>query len=1753
MNNPVDSLTSRNRSYEENLDSVMENGSIGKQSKMPSTEPDLGLTTRKQRRGRVKEDVVAMPRGSKLGDSKFDTVLDLPNEFYDATVEAQEAIYASELEEARAQEQSNGEKLLAGLGRAVAKTGAEFGKGLGYIGGGVAAIFTQDVDDIVNNAFVNAFESMDEAAKEAMPVHARREVTNGSLARQLWSPEFWATEAADGIGFMASSILLGGGLGAVSKGLGASKGLANLGRFLKVTEGGAKAEGAANTFINTMGQSYVESFAETDGALKEFDEHWVDQGDGYYQSQDGGIINQEQRDKLRGKLGASTFTYNMVVTALPNYFTTKALFGSGGASKNIFDELNIDTKSIQSMKEGLVNATKRGALIKTVLKQGATGSAAEGFQEASQFAIGEYEGAKSKMMTDDDLIDGLIDGYVKAFTTTEGLKSVFLGGLLGLGPGLVKGFKDRKSRLKRATGLSKLMEENMIDLKQTFESYYKKDADGNLIEKDGEYVIDTERVMSDLEQGENDMNDDFLIAFAKDNGMTHAAKSIVTRKLIEKALPYFQIEGGQDIFNEHFKELTEVMGSDGKLMGFSSKEAYTEYLNKTVEVAKKEYDNIKNIGPRYFGINIKDYAEKTSTPEAKQALEQFYNQMEAQGALYGALLELNKTELKEIDAKISDFKITALVPGVTEASPELDVKQKRELEILRQTKAAIKKNISDINANYEKIFDKKEQQKAFDGFVERELDKQEMQETYEEEKAKQTEFGKRFRKDVEEKYGEAAQETFNKNKVRLKDKDGNIYAVLKMKSPEGAMEYYVMPVDSIGVARKSKAELLSQAKLEELGVSEKENIMSPEEFETWKNQQRIIVMNDVRLKRLTELVTSYENRRDKTLVSIEEKLDELTNLNQRIDYWKNQSEIPLSEISEEISKLEKLIDDVQDELDSMYDYANLIKDNITMLDAMRRDIIQAMEDNVEFDFSVKLQSIKDTYEKEGFTKDEELLGVSMDIVEEQIDNLTAMRDMMQDSLQGLYDFVAQNNEFKSLIASMEDDPEALANIVDFLNASPAIRAEYPDLFQEPENLNNTSINFELLDIVMEDENIRKDFLKVIKDNTRSKVLLFNDRKQAINDIAVQLRALDKKYKTLKRNEAFNRYADIISKNIGYMKTKYNLKKHKNIRMQYVEAGYGQNSLMEKRVEQEGDSTKDVEGTGPLKDNEYSTIVNVYEDASMANLQPDPKKLQQASDWSDAMMHVDLNDLDRYSFKIMNNKQLAESGIVPPSDEQDDLYAMLMENGSPYIGRSGIPIFTGVAHVETYFPTDAPARINIKTSPEYEAMEIRDTKNPITKENPYSFDGKIHSTKASVIDSIIEKRRNDYRNWRDGLVNRTSNGQDINLEVRHVSRGHAFKYGNEKNNPKRVFNIKSLEIGDKFTKTPNGQKIGVQNGAVYIETDTGQKHRLLNHTIGSLPTSKRLEYLNRIIKFMALADELGKDYNKQFRFKGSKKGKMPLFGNAKRPGIMDYFISWNIKKSPEWRIHMETKPKTGEKIFVFNVKGEEKILHMNDFFDAEGNIRTASDPKMIELVQYLDTKYMNVVQKNLNKKALIPKDWKRNALGEVEMTYDYAESYNDYVLDNYLYTDIPEATDSDVVPQMVNQYATFGEEISGKKVSMEKNRETTKDDAPTITYETVDMSAMIPGATPVKQGEDVLLKAIKENQEKDSTMDVQEGNSLLANLIAQNNAMSGKEGSQYLNEVMGQAPKVEEIKETKEKEEDCKPKSPFDKKRKLGKK
>ena len=113
----------------------------------------------------------------KLGKSKYDKNFTVGQDFFQAENSySAEELLMDTLDETRAQRQSTGAKLGMGLGIMGTKTFTEFMKGIGYIGGAIPAALSGDIEVMTNNFFVDAFQNLEDSAKEAMPVYATRHV-----------------------------------------------------------------------------------------------------------------------------------------------------------------------------------------------------------------------------------------------------------------------------------------------------------------------------------------------------------------------------------------------------------------------------------------------------------------------------------------------------------------------------------------------------------------------------------------------------------------------------------------------------------------------------------------------------------------------------------------------------------------------------------------------------------------------------------------------------------------------------------------------------------------------------------------------------------------------------------------------------------------------------------------------------------------------------------------------------------------------------------------------------------------------------------------------------------------------------------------------------------------------------------------------------------------------------------------------------------------------------------------------------------------------------------------------------------------------------------------------------------------------------------------------------------------------------------------------------------------------------------------
>ena len=117
------------------------------------------------------------------------------------------------LNEFRANEQSALDHLGIGSLRTVAKATTEIAKLPGVIGGigimaadgltgGNLVAENEGFETAFNNQWIKFFDGLNEDVKEALPVYVKESVANGDFFDKIGSSAFYATEGADGAGYM---------------------------------------------------------------------------------------------------------------------------------------------------------------------------------------------------------------------------------------------------------------------------------------------------------------------------------------------------------------------------------------------------------------------------------------------------------------------------------------------------------------------------------------------------------------------------------------------------------------------------------------------------------------------------------------------------------------------------------------------------------------------------------------------------------------------------------------------------------------------------------------------------------------------------------------------------------------------------------------------------------------------------------------------------------------------------------------------------------------------------------------------------------------------------------------------------------------------------------------------------------------------------------------------------------------------------------------------------------------------------------------------------------------------------------------------------------------------------------------------------------------------------------------------------------------------------------------------------------------
>lgn len=597
-----------------------------------------------------------------------------------------------DLNEIRAQNQPIFDKAAAGVGRVGTKAVSEIAKMPGVVGGIIAAPFAKEGEGwetAFNNQWIKSISQFNEDVNaELLPVYVKKAVSEGNLWDNISSIDFWATEGADGIGFIASMFAPGAALKSLNLG---SKIMGTTAKGLSMVNGEAKLAGAVRTLeglgINankidmagiTMANTLFESGSEAGSAMESFQKD-IDK------KLASGEINQQQYEQLqtqKGKLGRDIFVSNLAILLIPNAIQTKMIWGKGVGS-----QLVKDTPSLM---------TKIGNRGKNVL--GALGS--EGFlEEGSQstvetmFTNKANKGELTDNMSQDFNISELVSNYIDTLNTTDGQKAIFLGGFLGGGMSAYQGGKSDITTRKQTKDVLELAEKTVGIFNKINETdVYKRDENGDIVynynnkpQYDPVKVRDVAKALEYTEE---------------------------QSQLFDKAIQEGDTQVIQTLKNEAINQLITPFINKGEL-GIQALSQYLDTTLKTEEIAENEDAKalkskiIEQATYMQDQLNTyKDFSKSLINIEnsdaTKQDIADYYNRL---GDIYINLKGseyFQKGELKKLNAQKTKLLKDL---GDTEISTELNpnyIEGKTE-EIYKFNNKPIDARVKLLNDQIEKV------------------------------------------------------------------------------------------------------------------------------------------------------------------------------------------------------------------------------------------------------------------------------------------------------------------------------------------------------------------------------------------------------------------------------------------------------------------------------------------------------------------------------------------------------------------------------------------------------------------------------------------------------------------------------------------------------------------------------------------------------------------------------------------------------------------------------------------------------------------------------------------------------------------------------------------------------------------------------------------------------------------------------------------------------------------------------------------
>jgi hypothetical protein len=499
------------------------------------------------------------------------------------------------IEETIAEKQSGIEQVGMGLGRIGLKIATEVSKLPGSVYGTAKFITGEEFGDAFNNAWLVGIDRFNEEVNQNnLPVFQSEKYKEGNFLERLTTTSFWATEGADGVGFLLSMMVPGmafrfGKVGQKLAGLMQSVETLNIAdktadaanvvsKSIDLASDASKL-GRASTKLSTSSELLAGRLNDVGATAINTVFEAVEEGRGSFN--DYLRLHPEDKDGA-AEAGRNTFVHNIGILAASNYLDQKWLFGgakkltSASVVEKATKEISKDSK-IAKLLEPVVSGS--ADLTKKITKPSLASKIGEGvltfskgfvkegfFEEGIQTAI-SHTSQDSGSWNPIDVLDTYLDYITSPLGSeknTEMWSSVVLGGLMGAPMSVYGDYKENKAVHKQAEEYRKLLADDYTAHTKSLRELAKT-VDGKpqfLKDKNGKdttvYDLDEEKVRN---QGEkiariSKLKDKYFKAL--DSGDEEMARYVLENLNFEYARKWLTIEGGETLLRKHIDNLAKV-------------------------------------------------------------------------------------------------------------------------------------------------------------------------------------------------------------------------------------------------------------------------------------------------------------------------------------------------------------------------------------------------------------------------------------------------------------------------------------------------------------------------------------------------------------------------------------------------------------------------------------------------------------------------------------------------------------------------------------------------------------------------------------------------------------------------------------------------------------------------------------------------------------------------------------------------------------------------------------------------------------------------------------------------------------------------------------------------------------------------------------------------------------------------------------------------------------------------------------------